>query len=249
MIKWGILLLIFLNSLSVLAEKPVGFLWYSIEKEQKKTRQPVPGGTPFNRLSFTERDAVLRFYTMEALHKARYTKKIEDMRVFLSLQDYWLNESTRFKTLFQKTMLAHPQYDYTVTHPTSNMGTKITDEVRESHRIEVITTLAKSHGLLFFYRGKSPYDLKQIPILADFCHRFRLTLMAISVDGVISPEFPHSKIDSGQANHLGVHYFPALLLVNPLSRKTESVAYGLTTQDVLMERLVQVATQFQGEQG
>ncbi|WP_131778973.1 type-F conjugative transfer system pilin assembly protein TraF [Legionella bozemanae] len=249
MIKWGIFLFILLNSLGVFAEKPVGFLWYSIEKEQKKTRQPAPGGIPFNQLSFTERDAVLRFYTMEALHKARHTKKVEDMRVFLSLQDYWLKESTRFKTLFQKTMLAYPQYDYTVTHPTSSMGTKITDEVREAHRIEVITTLAKSHGLLFFYRGKSPYDLKQIPILADFCHRFRLTLMPISVDGVISPEFPHSKIDSGQANHLGVHYFPALLLVNPQSYKTEPVAYGLTTQDVLMERLVQVATQFQGEQG
>lgn len=247
MIKWGFFLLIFLNSLSVFAEKPVGFLWYSIEKEQKKTRQPSPRGTPFNQLSFTERDAVLRFYTMEALHKARYTKKVADMRVFLSLQDYWLKESSRFKSLFQQTMLANPEYDYAVTHPTSNLGAKITDEMREAKRVEVISNLAKSHGLLFFYRGKSPYDVKQIPIITDFCQRFHLTLMPISVDGIISSQLPYSKIDSGQANHLSVHYFPAVILVNPQSYKTEPVAYGLTTQDVLMERLVQVATQFQGE--
>lgn len=98
---------------------------------------------------------MLRFYTMEALHKARYTKKVEDMRVFLSLQDYWLKESSRFKSLFQKTMLEHPEYDYTVTHPTSNLGAKITDEVRESQTIEIINRLSKSHGLLFSTVGKA----------------------------------------------------------------------------------------------
>ncbi len=247
MIKWGVfLLIVFLNPLTVFAEKPVGFLWYSIEKEQKKTKRPSPRGTSFNQLSFTERDAVLRFYTMEALHKARYTKKVEDMRVFLSLQDYWLKESSRFKSLFQQTMLAHPEYDYAVTHPTSNLGAKITDEVRESQTVEIINRLSKTHGLLFFYRGKSPYDLKQIPIIVDFCRRFNLPLMPVSIDGVVSPELMNSRMDQGQANRLGVRYFPALLLANPQSQHVSPIAYGLITQDVLMERIKQVATQFKG---
>lgn len=248
MIKWVISLLIFFNSLGVFADKPVGFLWYSIEKEQKKERQPTSRGAPFNQLSFTERDEVLRFYTMEALHKARYTKKVEDMRVFLSLQDYWLKESSRFKSLFQKTMLEHPEYDYTVTHPTSNLGAKITDEVRESQTIEIINRLSKSHGLLFFYRGKSPYDLKQIPIIIDFCKRFGIAMMPISIDGVTSSKLMSSRIDKGQANRLGVHYFPALLLVNPQTQRVSPVAFGLTTQDVLMERIKQVANQFKGDE-
>ncbi|HHT0604956.1 TPA: type-F conjugative transfer system pilin assembly protein TraF [Legionella anisa] len=242
------LLILFLNPLTVCAEKPVGFLWYSIEKEQKKTKQPRPQGTPFNQLSFTERDAVLRFYTMEALHKARHTKRVEDMRIFLSLQDYWLSESSRFKSLFQQTMLAHPEYDYAVTHPTSNLGAKITDEVRESQTVAIINRISKSHGLLFFYRGKSPYDLKQIPIVVDFCRRFNLSLMPVSVDGVASPTLMNSRIDQGQANRLGVRYFPALLLVNPQSQHVSPIAYGLTTQDVLMERIKQVATQFKGDE-
>ncbi|HHI9467510.1 TPA: type-F conjugative transfer system pilin assembly protein TraF [Legionella anisa] len=246
MIKLLLMVFMLINSLEALAEKPIGFLWYTTDKEQKKNTKPQPRGIPFNRLSFSERDAVLRFYTMEALHKARHTKSVADMRVFLSLQDYWLSESTRFKNLFQKTLLAYPQYDYTVTHPTSNLGAKITDEVRETHRIKVISTLAKSHGFLFFYRGKSPYDVKQISIITDFASRFGLALMPVSVDGIKSPELPHSRVDRGQANRLNVRYFPALLLVNPQSQQVTPVAYGLTTQDVLMERLMQVATSFQG---
>ena len=242
-----LMVLLLLNGV-VFADKPVGFLWYTKEKENKSVEKKKPAGIDFNSLSYTERDAVLRFYTMEALHKARYTKKVEDMRVFLSLQDYWLKESSRFKSLFQQTMLAHPEYDYAVTHPTSNLGAKITDEVRESQAVDVISSLSKSHGLLFFYRGKSPYDLKQIPIIVDFCKRFRIQLMPVSVDGATSPELLNSRMDQGQANRLGVHYFPALLLVNPVSLRVSPVAYGLTTQDVLMERIKQVANQFKGEE-
>ena len=247
MIKMILISLLLFNGV-VFANKPVGFLWYTKEKEQKRVESITPPGIAFKSLSYTERDAVLRFYTMEALHKARYTKKVEDMRVFLSLQDYWLKESSRFKSLFQQTMLVHPEYDYAVTHPTSNLGAKITDEVRESQTVAIINRLSKSHGLLFFYRGKSPYDLKQIPIVADFCRRFNLSLMPVSVDGVVSRELMNSRVDQGQANRLGVRYFPALLLVNPQNQHVSPIAYGLTTQDVLMERIKQVATQFKGDE-
>jgi conjugal transfer pilus assembly protein TraF len=130
----------------------------------------------------------------------------------------------------------------------SGPGTKITDEVRKTRRQNILSSLATSHGLLFFYRGKSPYDRKQIPIISDFCKHYGLPLIPVSVDGVISSNLTHSRIDKGQANRLGVRYFPALLLVNPQTQSIAPVAYGLTTQDVLAERLVQVSTQFKGEQ-
>lgn len=252
MIRKALLLVCCLVSFGVNASPsdnppPAGFLWYNLKKDVEKAPLPEKRGTPFNQLSFTERDAVLRFYTMEALHKARYTKSVEDMKAFLSLQDYWLKESSRFSQLFQKTMLTYPEYDYAVTHPASNLGVKITDEVRETNRKDVIANLSNSHGILFFYRGKSPYDQKQIPIVRDFCKRFNLPLIPVSIDGATSPEFVQSRIDQGEANKLGVRFFPALMLVNPQTQKTMPVAYGLTTQDVLEQRLYQVATQFKGD--
>ncbi|MFW2535405.1 type-F conjugative transfer system pilin assembly protein TraF [Legionella sp. 28fT52] len=248
MIKPLIMILLGLLTLTAHAsERPVGFLWYSLPKEESPQKEAKQQGKPFNQLSFSERDAVLHFYTMEALHKARQTKKVEDMRAFLSLQDYWLAESSRFKALFQKTLLAYPQYDYTVTHPVSQAGVRLTEERRERLHIKRLKQLANTQGFLFFYRGKSAYDLKQIPILLDFCKTHQFSLIAVSVDGVKAESLPDTRLDRGQANQLGVRYFPALLLANPASGKTKPVAYGLFTQDMLLTRLNQVATHFNGE--
>lgn len=232
---------------SVMAARPAGFLWYNLKDEAHKKTKITPPGVAFNRLSFTAKDAILRFYTMEALHKARYTKSVDDMKVFLKLQDYWLKESSRFSATFQKTMLSFPEYDYTVTHPTSNLGTKMMDEARDASRKKVIERLRDSHGLLFFYRGNNPYDQKQVPIIRDFCARFHFSLIPVSVDGTSSKELLESRMDKGQANALGVRFFPALLLVQPQTKKTLPVAFGFTTQDALERRLYQVATQFKGE--
>lgn len=227
------------------AKNPPGFLWYNLPREPQQTKQAP--GVPFSKLSFSQRDNVLHFYTMEALHKARQTKSLEDMRTFLVLQDYWMKESSRFSQLFQKALVYYPQFDYSVTHPTSSLGTKWLDESRENKRSQVIHALSQTHGILFFYRGENAFDSKQIPIIRDFCTRFGLPLIPVSVDGVVSPELINSRRDNGQANRLGVRYFPAILLVEPNKQETVPVAYGLTTQDVLENRLFQVATNFQGE--
>lgn len=227
-------------------QRPPGFLWYNLPKKPE-AQVTTQHGIPFSSLSYTQRDEVLHFYTMEALHKARQTKSVEDMHRFIVLQDYWMKESSQFSQVFQKTLIYYPQFDYAVTHPTSSIGTKLLDESRSEMRSVAIRDLAKTHGILFFYRGNNVFDSKQIPIIRDFCNRFGLYLIPVSVDGVISPELEKSERDSGQANRLQVRYFPAVLLVEPHKKETLPVAYGLTTQDALEKRLYQLATNFQME--
>lgn len=248
MIRRGLLVLfLMLNVAAIAAERPVGFLWYNLPKVQSSQKEMRPQGKPFNQLSFTQRDAILHFYTMEALHKAHQTKKMEDMRRFLSLQNYWLAESSRFKALFQQTLLAYPQYDYTVTHPMSTQGIQLTDARRQRLHRKRLKELTRNHGFLFFYRGKSAYDQQQIPILLDFCRHYHIGLLPVSVDGVKADALPDTRLDEGQADRLGVRFFPALLLANPATRKAQAVAYGLFTQDSLLIRLNQVATHFNGD--
>ena len=239
--------LIFLPVLAYADETPKGFLWYNLPHAEIVQKKPKQKGVPFSQLSFTERDKVLHFYTMEALHRARQTNSMEDMRAFVALQHYWLQESSRFRNLFQKTMLYYPEYDYSVTHPTSSIGTKLLDAEREKNNSDAIQTLSKTHGLLFFYRSQNPYDQKQIAVLQAFCERFELPLIPVSVDGKRAPELPNSRLDKGQAEHLGVRFFPAILLVNPSTQETLPVAYGFITQDALERNLVSVIHHFQGE--
>lgn len=248
MIKYGLSFVLTLMCMVVMADpSPKGFLWYNLPKPQAVQKASKTRGIAFNQLSFTERDKVLHFYTMEALHRARQTKSMQDMRTYLALQDYWLQESSRFRNLFQKTMLYYPEYDYSVTHPSSSIGTKLLDAEREKNNQEAIHTLSKTHGLLFFYRSQNTYDQKQIAVLQDFCRRFKLPLIPVSVDGGRAPELPDSRHDKGQAEVLGVRFFPAILLVDPRNQETLPVAYGFTTQDSLERNLVNVIHHFKGE--
>ena len=248
MIKWFAgLTLILVTTIVFSDEAPIGFLWYNAPKAPVTEKEQKPQGVSFSQLSYTQRDKVLHFYTMEALHRARQTKSMEDMREFLALQHYWMQESSRFQNLFHKTMLYYPEYDYSVTHPTSSIGTKLLDAEREKNNKAAIQTLSKTHGLLFFYRSQNPYDQKQIAVLQDFCARFELPLIPVSVDGKRSPDLPDSRLDKGQAEALGVRFFPAILLVNPKNQETLPIAFGFTTQDVLEANLVSVIHHFKEE--
>lgn len=133
-----------------------------------------------------------------------------------------------------------------MTHPTSDIGLKLRDSIEREHTLSKIKNLAANEGLLFFYRAENPYDQKQIPILKDFCEQYHFTLIPLSVDGVNSKELPNSKIDKGQADYLKVRYFPAILLVNPKTQITRPIAYGITTQDDLISRLIAVTTPIKG---
>lgn len=249
MIRGVLLLAVCLVSININAEsEPHGFLWYNLSQETKPMKvENKKELISFRQLSYTQRDKVLAFWTMEALHKARQTKSIEDMRTFLTLKKYWQDESSEFSTLFQKTMLQYPELDYNVTHPTSSIGTRLLDEQRQLRRANKLKQISHDHGLLFFYRGDSPYDKKQIPIINEVAERYGIYVMPVSVDGQGLDEFDNAVVDRGQADKLGVSFFPAVLLVNPKTGHHSPVAFGLTTADVLQKRLYDVSTNFEGE--
>lgn len=244
MIKHLVLISLCVLSTALMAEKPVGFLWYNIPKPQKPHQAQ---GVTFQQLSYTDRDAVLKFYTMEALHKVRFTHKLEDERTFLAMQSFWLREATLHGKLNQEALRYYPEYDFSVTHPTSNIGTKLEDVYTHIKTQKTLHQLSKTHGLLFFYRGQHAFDKQQAMIVRAFCRQHHFTLMPVSVDGVKSPLLPHSKFDKGQAQKLGVHYFPAILLVNPKEKRSMPIAFGLTTQDVLTSRLFEATNVLQGK--
>lgn len=240
-----LLVLLSLGTIVFAQDTPRGFLWYN--KPETKNEPTSSPQIPFTALSYTDRDKVLHYLTMEALHKAHQTKKMEDMKRYLALQHYWIKESDDFSQLYQKAMLYSPQYDASVRLPTSNLAVKARDELKAIKHQQIIDRLRQNHGLLFFYKGRDLLNLKEVPVVMDFAERHKLTLIPISVDGVLAPNLPHSKKDHGQASQLGIAFFPALILVNPKSHKTWPLSYGLVTQDVIEERIIKVVTNFKGD--
>ena len=227
---------------STYAANPVpkkGYLWYNlpkIEQPLKKAR-----AIPFSKLSYQERNKVLHYFTMESLHKARQTHDVKDMEVFLSFQRYWLNEASIFQHNFQYALLRKPELDPTVKNPTSAIGTSLNEQQKGLYRQKAISELTQHYGLMFFYKGASPYSEKQALVLKDFAQRYQFKYIPVSVDGVVLDSMPNSRRDSGQAKRLHVSNYPSLILVEPKTGQTMPLANGFLTQDYLTENFEVIA--------
>lgn len=231
-------------------EEPKGFLWYNtkdaFKKEQNKSTEQSPM-VFFKDLTPMQQRDVLVFQTRKALAKFNVHPTKENALEYIKWQQFWLNQTTRGKRAFQEAMLTHPEYNYSVTHPTSQIGTQVTDAIRTQRAEKVIHQLSKTHGLLYFYRGSNPYDEKQADIIKSFSSRYGISLMPVSVDGVFSQKLPESVIDKGQVDKLKVKYFPAIMLFEAKTQQTKPVSYGFVTQDVIANQLLMVATNFKGD--
>lgn len=227
-------------------DKPKGFMWYNLP--QKTTSKKASDTVPFKDLPPMMQRDVLVYQTRQALAKFDVNPTKENALEFIKWQQFWMHKTTLGKRAFQEAMLSHPEYNYSVTHPTSNLGTKLSDDLKAKHAAKIIQNLSKTHGLLYFYRGSNPYDAKEAVIMKSFSERFHINVLPVSVDGVISNVFPESKLDHGQAQKLNIKYFPAIMLFNSKSRQVKPVSYGFVTQDVIANQLLMVATNFKGDE-
>ena len=235
--------LLLVMSTTLFAEQPAGYLWYNLPKKEEKPQEEKPG-IAYSSLSHQQKDSVLTYLTREAWHRAMQDLSVDSMKRYIALQDYITKRATKTSRVFDKTMTYYPQYRYGTTHPNSAIGIKLADESHEEKELKAIESVSKTHGIFYFYRGKNKFDERQAPIFSDFVKKHDLEVIPISVDGVISEDFPDSKIDKGQAAKLNIQYFPAVVLVNPKTKKTVPVSYGLVTQDMLSRQFYLAATDF-----
>ena len=238
------LLLLALNT-SFARDKPEGFMWYNLpNKDAAIQAKPT---IPFKNLSPMMQRKLLVYETRKALAKFDVNPTKENALAFIKWQQFWMHKTTLGKRAFQAAMLENPEYNYSVTHPTSNLATKLRDDLKAKKAAQIIHNLSETHGLLYFYRGANPYDKKEAAIIRSFSERFHIHVLPVSVDGVISESLPNSKIDHGQAEKLNIKYFPAIMLFDSRNHQVKPVSFGFVTQDVIANQLLMVATNFKGD--
>nr|MDN1582941.1 type-F conjugative transfer system pilin assembly protein TraF [Escherichia coli] len=95
-----------------------------------------------------------------------------------------------------------------------------------------------------FYRGQDPIDGQLAQVINGFRDTYGLSVIPVSVDGVINPLLPDSRTDQGQAQRLGVKYFPAMMLVDPKQGSVRPLSYGFISQDYLAKQFLNVSEDF-----
>jgi conjugal transfer pilus assembly protein TraF len=163
---------------------------------------------------------------------------------YFRLQNYWTQQAGLFSMSAKKAMLENPELDYNLQYSHYNGTVKNQLAADYAEQRKAISGLAQHYGVMFFYRGREAIDGQLVQVIKNFRETYGLSVIPVSVDGVINPMLPDSRTDQGQAQQLGVKFFPAMMLVNPKSGQVKTLSYGFISQDDLAKQFLYVSSDF-----
>ncbi len=227
-----------------LRAKDAGWQWYN---ESRRLQSEDPGASPAppaGQPDIMEKLATLQQATKRAMYEAILYPGVENFTRYFRLQNYWTQQAGLFSMSAKKAMLEHPELDYNLQHSHYNgtVRNQLAADFADQRR--AIETLAQHYGVMFFYRGQDPIDGQLVQVIKNFRETYHLSVIPVSVDGIVNPLLPDTRMDGGQASRLGIRYFPALMLADPKSGTVKPVSYGFISQDDLAKQFLNVSTDF-----
>ena len=224
----------------------IGWHWYNEPKEKKEQKNHKKDSQKIT--EEIEKDPIEEMQAIKtaidrSLKKAILHPTTKNVRDYIELQNQMSDQAERFSKVWQLVLLEHPEFNYSIKHPTNNLASQIHNDIHHKEEEEAIKNFAKKSGLFFFYKSACPYCQKFAPTVKDFIEQYGISIIPISFDGDFLPEFPDSQLDKGQAAKFNVTVTPALFAVNPKTKKIIPIANGFVSQKDLRQRILDIATE------
>jgi conjugal transfer pilus assembly protein TraF len=205
------------------------------EKKQKNDSASHPQ-TP------TEKIESQRKALEQKLHAAIIEPTRENLIAYIIAQRALMDQSQRFSEEWKKVVMAIPSLDETLIHPTDQNARHIYYDERNKELSKRIKALAHDYGLFFFFRKNCSYCHHFAPIVKRFSQKYGWSVLAISMDGgplrSVLPEFPDARQDNGISKRLQVAHVPALIAFHPKTKQLIPLAYGMTSESEIEERVL-----------
>lgn len=224
--------------------KDAGWQWYNEKRnvaEQEKKPEPAPPPAP---MDIMDKLSALQNATKRSMYEAILYPSSDNFVKYFRLQNYWTQQAGLFSMSAKRAMLENPELDYNLQYSHYNGTVKNQLAADYAEQRQAISTLAQHYGVMFFYRGSDAIDGQLVQVIKNFRETYGLSVIPVSVDGVINPLLPDSRTDQGQAAELGVKFFPAMMLVNPKSGQVKPLGYGFISQDDLAKQFLYVSSDF-----
>lgn len=147
--------------------------------------------------------SALQTATKRALYEAILYPGVDNFVKYFRLQNYWTQQAGLFSMSAKKAMLAHPELDYNLQYSHYNGTVRNQLAADQAQQRQAISKLAEHYGIMFFYRGQDPIDGQLAQVINGFRATYGLSVIPVTVDGVINPMLPDTRPDQGQAQRLG----------------------------------------------
>lgn len=207
-----------------------GWHWYEDpiiikdEEEQKETH------------SFTsakeEADAFVKKLN-EAKYEAILRPTHKNVEKYIRLQEHLTTMASNFTQTWQEVLLLRPDLDYQAVNPTANYASKAKGEVRDQDIYRKMSKLKERFILVYIYKSSCPYCRDFSPVLKNFADTYKWDIGAISLDGVMSSEFPNSS----DGRNMNIHTTtPALMAYDIKNGEVFPLSVGAIAHNDLLQR-------------
>ncbi|ETI62728.1 conjugal transfer protein TraF [Sphingobium sp. C100] len=210
--------------------------WFYCDKPKAVPRE-APAAPP--QQSAVDRMAAITKHLDELKAKAILEPSEENVIAYVRFQREQLDRASTFSDVWQRALWQNPDIDYTLQRPVSTVGKRAWLDNRKADRDAVLTNLGQRYGLFYFYAQSCGACELFAPILRSVTDSHRMAVMAVSMDGGPSREFPNYVVDSGQRARMGVpgNETPALVLFDTVTKRTIPIGYGILSADEIMDRI------------
>lgn len=221
-----------------------GWQWYNDPIKDTTPEEKTISPAPKPPMDIMEKLALLQEQTKRARAEAIMYPSVPNFVKYFQMQNYWTQQAGLFSMSAKKAMLEHPELDYNLQYSHYNGTVKNQLSADYAEQRKAIETLSQHYGVMFFYRGKEPIDGQLAQVIKNFRDTYKLSVIPVTVDGVISPLLADSRYNQGQAEQMGIKYFPAMMLVDPKHGSVKPLSYGFISQDDLAKQFLNVSTDF-----
>lgn len=218
-----------LNASNWLDRKAEGWAWYEDKEVSKiEENEEVPLNTPKTAKEYLKE---IRDELEEKLALSVINPSQENVKAYMELQQKWIAQSAYFSQAWSNVLLSNPKLDSTIENPVSQYGIQIKKKIEQENRKKLLSSLAKNTGMFFFYEGGSLMSQAMSQVVARFEKDYNWSILSISVDNVLLPDRPQSRLDNGISTKMGVTIYPSLYLVSPDNATVTPIAYGFMPMD------------------
>ena len=216
-----------------------GWHWYEslsddkVEEKKKESSsgKSSPSPTP------TEKIEAQRKELETKLHTAILEPSHENIITYILVQKALMDQSQRFSDAWKRVVMTTPTLDETLVYPVDQNARRVYYEEHNRELTKQIQGLAQKYGLFFFFRKNCPYCHHFAPIVKGFSQKYGWSVLAVSLDGGMLPEFPEARRNNGIAERLHVSHVPALVALHPRTGQFIPLAYGLVSESEIEERV------------
>ncbi len=198
-----------------------GWYWYQDPpKEEELPQQPEVKPEPKPAVAAKPAPAPFTLkWVQEMLPKYRErawdNPTQENVQAYFLVQRFAMDRATQFADVAQQVVVGNAMLDEGMRRPLASFATTYLDRASAVRTDELLKKVSEKAGIFFFFKSDCRFCEAQAPLLG-FLEDMGFDILAVSLDGgeLQSRKFKNTKLDSGQAEVLGVQATPAMFLMS-----------------------------------